>query len=409
MAVVRDYTQQLTVEQFGGMVATATRTVGSARGPYLGYTPTGAPLPVRFDPTQAPREDRASGVLLIGTLGSGKTVAAQAVEYAAERRGSLVVDFDPKPDHGLHKLGELEGRVQVLELSGDPMQQGRLDPLAIGLDDMREELACSYLLELLPGPSSTWENAVSLAVKDAVREGSRGLLRVVELLGESERPGAHEAGEALQVIRDFGLARLGFGDGTTTINRTELPVTTIRMPGLSLPEPSAARDTYTRAERVSVATLSLVAAYALKLISGDRSRHKVVGLDEIWFLLASPQGRQVINRLVRLGRTFNATLLLGTHRIGDLGTLSDLIGVVFVFGQDSDDAARAALRFIGLDATRELVGLVREFRAGRCLMRDLHGRVGEVQVDLVYPHLLEALQTTPGQQTPSEQSSGSVR
>ena len=30
-------------------------------------------------------------------------------------------------------------------------------------------------------------------------------------------------------------------------------------------------------------------------------------------------------------------------------------------------------------------------------MRDLHGRVGEVQVDLVYPHLLEAFGTTPGQ------------
>lgn len=390
--------QQLTVEQFGGMVATATRIVGSGRGPYLGYTPTGAPLPVRFDATQAPRESRASAVLLIGTLGSGKTVAAQTIEYAAERRGSLVVDFDPKPDHGLHKLAELGERVGVLELSGDPAQQGKLDPLAIGLEDLREELACSYLLELLPGPSSTWENAVSLAVKDTVREGSRSLSRVVELLLASDRAGARDAGEALEVIRDFGLARLGFGDGQTSAIEAVKPVTTIRMPGLSLPEPSAARDTYTRAERVSVATLSLVAAYALQLISGDRSRHKVVGLDEIWFLLASPQGRQIINRLVRLGRAFNATLLLGTHRIGDLGDLADLIGVVLVFGQDSDEAASAALRFIGLEPTRELVGLVRELRAGRCLMRDLSGRVGEVQVDLVYPHLLQAFQTTPGQQ-----------
>lgn len=395
---MRDYVQQLTIEQFGGMVATATRTVGSGRGPYLGYTPKGAPLPVRFDATQAPRESRASAVLLIGTLGSGKTVAAQTIEYAAERRGSLVVDFDPKPDHGLHKLDELAGRVGVLELSGDPAQQGKLDPLAIGLEDLREELACSYLLELLPGPSSTWENAVSLAVKDTVREGSRSLARVVELLLTSDRAGARDAGEALEVIRDFGLARLGFGDGHTTGIEAVRPVTTIRMPGLSLPEPSAARDTYTRAERVSVATLSLVAAYALQLISGDRSRHKVIGLDEIWFLLASPQGRQIINRLVRLGRAFNATLLLGTHRIGDLGDLADLIGVVLVFGQDSDEAASAALRFIGLDPTRELVGLVRELRAGRCLMRDLSGRVGEVQVDLVYPHLLQAFQTTPGRQ-----------
>jgi hypothetical protein len=400
---MRDYTQQLSVEQFGGMVATASRIVGSHRGPYIGYTPTGAPLPVRFDSSQAPREDRASAVLLIGTLGSGKTVASQTIEYAAERQGSLVVDFDPKPDHGLDRLPELAGRLQVLELSGAESQQGRLDPLAIGLPDLREELACSYLLELLPGNPAQWENAVSLAVKETVREDSSSLLRVVDLLLASDRPGAKDAGEALQVIRDFGLARLGFGGGDTGEAQAQMPVTTIRMPGLSLPDPAAGRDTYTRAERVSVATLSLVAAYALALISGDRSRHKVVGLDEIWFLLASPQGRQIIHRLVRLGRAYNATLLLGTHRIADLGDLGELIGVVFVFGQDSDTAAAAALRFIGLPATPDLIAKVREFRAGHCLMRDLQGRVGEVQIDLVYPHLLGALTTTPSQPGRSEQ------
>ncbi len=396
--VVRDYTQQLTVEQFGAMVPTATRAVGSQRGPYLGYTPRGTRFPVRFDATQAPREDRASAVLLIGTLGSGKTVAAQTIAYAAERRGSLVVDFDPKPDHGWENLSELEGRLQVLELSGEASQQGCLDPLLIGLPDLREELACSYLLDLLPGPSSRWENAVSFAVKDTIREGSHSLQRVVQQLLQSERPGARDAGEALEVIRDFGLARLGFGEEQAHgVTHAAVPVTTIRMPGLSLPEPSAARDTYTRAERVSVATLSLVAAYALRLVSEDRSRHKVIILDEVWFLLASPQGRQVINRLVRLGRAFNATLLLGTHRVADLGDLSDLIGVVLVFGADSDPAAKAALRFISLEPTRWLIGLVREYRAGRCLMRDLHGRIEEIQIDLVYPHLLKAFGTTPGQ------------
>jgi hypothetical protein len=395
--VSSDYVQQLTVEQFGAMVATATREVGSPGGAYLGYTPTGAPRPVRYDPTQAPREDRASAVLLIGTLGSGKTVTAQAIEYAAERRGSLVVDFDPKPDHGLHRLSELGERLQVLELSGDPAQQGRLDPLAIGLEDLREELACSYLLELLPGPTGAWENAVSRAVKETVREGSRSLLRVVELLLSSDRPAGQEAGEALDVIRDFGLARLGFGDGESTVVHAARPVTTIRMPGLSLPEPGASRDTYTRTERVSVATLSLVAAYALRLISHDRTRHKVIGLGESWFLLDSAQGRQIIKRLVRLGRALNATVLLDTQRIADLGDLADLIGSAFVFGQDSDGGAEAALRFIGLEPTRELIALLLELRAGRCLMRDLHGRVGEVQVDLVYPRLLQAFSTTPGQ------------
>jgi len=205
---VTDYLQQMTVEQFGAMVATATSEVGSPSGVYIGHTPSGRP--VGYDPTEAPRTARPSGVLLAGTLGSGKTLAAQAIAFAAQRRGSLVVDFDPKPDHGLDRVPELEGEVEVVELSGDPEHRGKLDPLRIGLPELREELASSYLIELLRDPPPAWENAIDRAVRDAVRAGERSLMCVVGRLRESEVDAAREAGEALDVLSDFGLARLGF-------------------------------------------------------------------------------------------------------------------------------------------------------------------------------------------------------
>lgn len=203
-----DYRQQMTVEQFGAMVATASAEVGSATGVYLGHT--AQRRPVRFDPTEAPRTARPSGVLLAGTLGSGKTLAAQTIAFAAQRRGSLVVDFDPKPDHGLDRLPELRGEVEVLELSGDPRHRGKLDPLAIGLPELREELASSYLLELLRDPPPSWEIAIDRAVRDAVRAGEQSLLCVIVRLHEGDSAAAQEAGEALEVLSDFGLARLGF-------------------------------------------------------------------------------------------------------------------------------------------------------------------------------------------------------
>jgi hypothetical protein len=166
--------------------------------------------PVGFDPTEAPRDSRPSAVLLTGTLGSGKTIAAQTIAHAALLRGSLVIDFDPKPDHRLAELPELEGEVEVLELSGDPEHRGKLDPLRIGLPELREELASSYLLELLPDPPPSWEVAIDRAVRDAVRAGEESLGCVVDRLRASEAPGAREAAEALEVISDFGLARLGF-------------------------------------------------------------------------------------------------------------------------------------------------------------------------------------------------------
>lgn len=176
----------------------------------------------------------------------------------------------------------------------------------------------------------------------------------------------------------------------------EPSVITIRMPGLSLPDAGASRETYTRAERVSVATLSLVAALALRLISGDRSRHKVVVLDEVWFLLASRQGRSLLNRIIRLGRALNATVLVATQRLADLGDLAALFGVYFLFGQETDGEAATGLVHIGMDRDEAAMrSRVREYRQGRCLMRDLDGRVGEVQFDVVFEELLDALDNTP--------------
>jgi ABC-type antimicrobial peptide transport system ATPase subunit len=176
----------------------------------------------------------------------------------------------------------------------------------------------------------------------------------------------------------------------------EPSVITIRTPGLSLPDPGASRETYTRAERVSVATLTLVAAQALRLVSNNRQRHKIVLLDEAWFLLASTQGRTLLNRLVRLGRAMNTTILLATQRLADLGDLSELVGVYFLFGQDSLPEAERALSMVELDpADAALRSRLTEYRQGLCLMRDLDGRVGEVQIDLVFGELLAALDNTP--------------
>ncbi len=394
-----DYEQQMTVEQFGAMVPNATGKLGTSRGIYVGWSPTSR-RPVRYDPTEASRTSRPAAVLCAGTTGSGKTNAAEAIAFGAERRGSIILDFDPRPDHGFDRIPELEGRVDVLELSGAAEHRGALDPLAIGPPDLREELASSYLLELLREPSAGWENAIQRGVRDAIRAGDTNLLSVVKRLREGDTDTAREVGDALEVLSDFGLARLGFGSASTRRTPVETrnrPVTTIRMPGLTLPDPDASRETYTRAERVSVATLALVAALVLRLVSEDRSQHKVVVFDEAWFLLSSRQGRALLDRLVRLGRSSNTTVILISQKVTDLVDLSALVGVYFFFCPESDAEAKRPLELLGRDPG-EFAGLLSnmtEYREGRCLMRDLDGRVGEVQIDLVFERLQKALDTVP--------------
>ena len=104
---VRDYADVLTVEQLRR--ADADRhTPGRLRAGRddRAHTAYGGHRPVKFDITEASRASRPPSILLAGTLGSGKTIAAQLLAYHAERRGSLVVDVDPKPDHNLEGLPE---------------------------------------------------------------------------------------------------------------------------------------------------------------------------------------------------------------------------------------------------------------------------------------------------------------
>src|SRR3954454_1665492 len=400
--IVRDYADVLTIEQFGALMPVGTHGAGSERGVLIGRTLTGGMRPVKFDITEASRIGRPPSVLLAGTLGSGKTIAAELLALQAERRGSLVVDVDPKPDHNLEGLPELDGRVHVIELSGDERYRGLLDPLVVAPEGLREDLASSYLIELLPQAPATWETQVRKAVRSVIeRQAGPTCVAVLDELQACGHPDAHAPAEALAVWADSGIARLAFGDGSRAMDGARMAVTTIKARGLSLPPPGVPRSDYDQAERLSVATLKLIAAYAMRLVSGHRSVHKVALFDEAWFLLASRDGRRLIDRLNRLGRAENATLILATQQLGDVGEIENLIGTRLIFGQETVTEARRALELLGLDADdRSLVERVRGYRRGRCLLRDIDDRVPEVQIDPVYPHLLEILDTSPAAPPP---------
>ena len=134
----------------------------------------------------------------------------------------------------------------------------------------------------------------------------------------------------------------------------------------------------------------------MHLMGADRTRHKVLGFDEAWFLLQDATGRRLIEHLNRWGRSENATPILVTHLISDAGELDNLIGTRFVFGVESDSEARAALDLLRLDADDErLRQRLLAYRKGRCLMRDFDGRVGAVQIELTGDDMLAVLDTTP--------------
>lgn len=393
-----EYKEHLLPDQVGAMVPHAVSQVGSEIGPYIGHTLTGSRSPVQFDLAEACQQNRPPSCLLVGSLGSGKTVCLELLAWQAFLQGSgPIVDIDPKGDHHLERLPGIAERIETIELSSSERYCGLLDPMRVGSAETREDLTYSFLLSILPPPvKPEWQTQLRLAISEATAGEATSCAQVLGRLAESANPDAIEVARAIEVHGQAGLARLGLGgsaDRSPPVGRAQ--VVSLRIRNLSLPLAGTARSELLEEERTSLAVLRLLAAYALRLCASDPGRHSVLAMDEAWALTTDAQGRALLERISRLGRSQNITPILATQMLGDTTELEPLVGSLFAFGLETETEARRALELLRLDpddeaATQRLLG----YRQGRCYLRDFAGQVAPIQIDPP-AWLLDKLDTTP--------------
>ncbi len=403
---VAGYDDTLTAEQVAAMVPTATHEAGSAGGFYLGHTLTGSARPVRLSLREGSDSDRNATILSVGALGSGKTTLDQKLKYEAFLLGARVIDCDPKGDHRFHLLEQVAPHVECITLRPDPALRGVLDPLRVAPEHLRQDTAVSFLRDLLPGRAEpTWETAVVGAVDRVLRRAphhghlSGGGARA------APRGRDRHAGRPRRSRCTLARASLSWVSPTPTCKLPPVghrQVTYLPIRDLPAPEPGTARSEHSQAERVGEQIVRLIAMFAMHLMGAERERLKIFSFDEGWRLLGDPIGRTLLVSLQRMGRSELAVPIISTQLVSDtlLGereSIENLLGATFVFGMRSDAEARRALALLGLDPEdRRMRQTLLELDAGRCLLRDHHGRIEAIQVDVVVPSLLRAFSTTPG-------------
>ncbi len=400
---VAGYDDTLTTEQAAAMMPAAAHLVGSVSGFYLGHTLSGSRQPVRFNIREGSESNRNTAVLCVGALGTGKTTLAQKLQYEGFLDGARVIDCDPKGDHRFHLLEEVEPHVELLTLRPDPRLRGMLDPLRIAPVHLRQDLTVSFLRDLLPGRAEpTWETALVSAVDRVItRAREPTCSEVVSALKEGDQTDRRVA-KALEVYARSGLTQLGFAHPEVKLPAVGTrQVTYLPIRDLPAPEPGVRRAEYSQSERVGQQIVRLIATFAMHLMSAERDRVKLFSFDEGWRLLGDPVGRALLSSLQRMGRSEMAVPIISTQLVtdalvGDGNSIENLLGATFVFGMRSEAEAGRALALLGLDPDdRAMRQRLLSFEAGSCLMRDHHGRVEAVQVDLVLPELQRAFSTTP--------------
>ena len=405
---INDYVQYVKSDFLAGLGFGATQQLGETTGIYMGYSvDTGRN--VYLQPSLASQGIKgtvtnALASAFVGSLGGGKSFCNNLLVYYAVLFGGQALLLDPKSERGNWKetLPEIAHEINIVNLTSDKDNAGLLDPFVIMKNVKDAESLAIDILTFLTGISSRDGEKFPVlrkAVRSVTQSDSRGLLHVIDELRREDTPISRNIADHIDSFTDYDFAHLLFSDGTVE-NAISLDnqLNIIQVADLVLPDKDTTFNEYTTIELLSVAMLIVISTFALDFIHSDRSIFKIVDLDEAWAFLNVAQGETLSNKLVRAGRAMQAGVYFVTQSAYDVSkeSLKNNIGLKFAFRSTDINEIKQTLEFFGIDKDDENnQKRLRDLENGQCLLQDLYGRVGVVQIHPVFEELLHAFDTRP--------------
>ena len=405
---INDYVQYVKSDFLAGLGFGATQQLGETTGIYMGYSvDTGRN--VYLQPSLASQGVKgtvtnALASAFVGSLGGGKSFCNNLLVYYSVLFGGQAVILDPKSERGNWKetLPEIAHEINIVNLTSDKDNAGLLDPFVIMKNVKDAESLAIDILTFFTGISSRDGEKFPVlrkAVRSVTQSDSRGLLHVIDELRREDTPISRNIADHIDSFTDYDFAHLLFSDGTVE-NAISLDnqLNIIQVADLVLPDKDTTFEEYTTIELLSVSMLIVISTFALDFIHSDRSIFKIVDLDEAWAFLNVAQGETLSNKLVRAGRAMQAGVYFVTQSSGDVAkeSLKNNIGLKFAFRSTDINEIKQTLEFFGIDKDDENnQKRLRDLENGQCLLQDLYGRVGVVQIHPVFEELLHAFDTRP--------------
>ena len=405
---INDYVQYVKSDFLAGLGFGATQQLGETTGIYMGYSvDTGRN--VYLQPSLASQGVKgtvtnALASAFVGSLGGGKSFCNNLLVYYAVLFGGQALLLDPKSERGNWKetLPEIAHEINIVNLTSDKDNAGLLDPFVIMKNVKDAESLAIDILTFLTGISSRDGEKFPVlrkAVRSVTQSDSRGLLHVIDELRREDTPVSKNIADHIDSFTDYDFAHLLFSDGTVE-NAISLDnqLNIIQVADLVLPDKDTTFEEYTTIELLSVSMLIVISTFALDFIHSDRSIFKIVDLDEAWAFLNVAQGETLSNKLVRAGRAMQAGVYFVTQSAYDVSkeSLKNNIGLKFAFRSTDINEIKQTLEFFGIDKDDENnQKRLRDLENGQCLLQDLYGRVGVVQIHPVFEELLHAFDTRP--------------
>ena len=399
-----------------GFISSAGPTVslelGDPRGFFLGWS--GA-SPVWWQPGYAARElNRSNAIFVSGALGGGKSLTVKYMVDLVGQADGYIFIIDPKKN----EYAVLEKLFSVRKIDLNPGGKEKFNPYMLCQDPVRAKSVVQDFLGValnIRDDNDSRRVAVSQTVEavGAMPPEKRNMHSNLNELHRLSKDSPHEtvaqeAGQCallMESLRDSSLGHLVFGTETEyKISKA----TVVNLQGLPLPRTaqSLLQGRITESERLGLSVLYLAAVMAREIaFTLPAELLKCEVFDEVWLLLGIPEGRRLLDEVLRMGArsggVIPAIITQNTTDIADLQTIKNNVGYVFCYRATDKTEIDANIEMLGSDPGEEkekaeggLGNIFSTLESGWCVMRDALGRIGQVYIDPQPEYLLDLFDTS---------------
>lgn len=341
---------------------------------------------VQYSPFTAIFNNMASGNVIVGSPGSGKTFFMLNVCANALMMEQRVFAVDPKNDLGV--LADVfPDKVEYVNINN--IKPGALNPFQV-LKNVDTNVISSIVSIICGGLTDKQTVSVTPIVKDfVVKQKKSGryvsFADLADYLYANDNLDAQAVGTKLHIHRDSKYGALLF-DRDDSVSNTGMQMDErskiISFHGMELPK---GVDKLTEEQRFNSAVVYIVCKMLRELLS-EGGYPTLFVMDEAHIAFQNPSFSSVIDEFLVLGRSLNVPTLLASQSVKHYPpTIAQLVSTKFCFKSSTQDATEFLQMFhsgdgVG-DVDREgVVNQIAQFKTGQCLMLDAYGRAGAFKV-----------------------------
>ena len=395
----KPFTQSATVGFVAESGISAFARVGDTSGVWIGLSIPNM-HPVWLDPAGSSKSDKPPAMAVLGEPGAGKTFLLQLIASQAATMTPTVY-INPKPADSLDGFANAIGG-EIIKISSLEKEPGLLDPFRYAPPEIAADIAVSHISSVLSNLNPQEEVLLERAVRRAAISGAGCVGDALKhpdmpeeardlVLAQAESNTLFALGISPHPLPPLGMK----GGGGLTLIEFDRP--------LDLPSGSASADTYSRKTRIDMAAVKLVIRSSLEqMFAGGGG---VLIADEAHVFMGSQEGRTILQRLGREGRSQQILPILATQRIADVMAegvdMTSYLGRSIIMKMTDPKEVAASMELIGLENTPERQAWLEDAspkrgeRGALALHRDLQGDCSAFLIGPIPDHISELFSTNP--------------